>query len=471
MAHRLVPARLIFFGIAAVAWPGFAVLFVLVVTGLLAPEAGLLGALAIIVPLWWPIRHHFHALARLADGLNDMNDEVVARAEPGRLHIDSPLITRPIAAALTDAATRLYRQHHQLLVRHRSLESLVEHLPNPVIAIDGERRIVRAASGIDTDFGSNPVGSDLASVLRDPGILEAAERVIGTGRTEEIDFIGGPASDVALSARIVGLAEAAPDGTRAVIEVSNVTDTRRIERARSDFIANASHELRTPLSVLLGCIQTLRGPAREDIEAQKRFLEMMEEQAERMARLVADLLSLSKIELNEHQAHSAAVALPAVLDNVRDALQFAARSRGMTIEIDGARGVGAVIGDRDELIQLFQNLIDNAIKYGREGSKVGVTVAPGRLDGAEAMVVAISDEGEGIAAEHLGRLTERFYRVDTARSRELGGTGLGLAIVKHIIGRHRGRLNIESTPGAGSTFRVSLPAAEPGADQDDDGLA
>ena len=460
MAHRRVPARSVFFGIAAVAWPGFAVLAVLAVAGLLAPEAGLLGALAMIVALWRPIRRHVHELVKLAGALDDMNEEAVERAGPGRLRVDSALIARPVAAALSDAATGLRRRYRRLLVRHHSLESLVEHLPNPVIAIDGERRIVRVASGIGAEFGSNPVGSDLASVLRDPGVLEAAERVAGTGRTEAIDFIGGPTSDAALSARIVGLAEAAPDGTRAVIEVANVTDAKRIERARSDFIANASHELRTPLSVLLGCVQTLRGPAREDGEARERFLEMMEEQAGRMSRLVADLLSLSKIELSEHQAHSASVALSPVLDHVRDASQFAARSRGMTIAIESAREDGVVIGDRDELIQLFQNLIDNAVKYGRRGSTVGVTVEQGELDGTRAMIVSVGDEGEGIAAEHLGRLTERFYRVDAARSRELGGTGLGLAIVKHIIGRHRGRLDIESTPGAGSTFRVSLPAAE-----------
>ncbi len=463
MAHPLVPARLILFGVVAAAWPGFVVLFVLTVAGLLAPEAGLLGALATIALLWWPVRRHFHALAGLADGLGEMNADDAERAEPGRLHVDSPLITRPIAAALTDAATHLCRRRRQLAIRQQSLESLIEHLPNPVIAIDGDRRILRASGGVDSGFGGAAVGNDLASVLRDPGVLEAAERVIGTGRTEEIDFIGGPASDAALSARIVGLAEAAPDGTRAVIEVADVTDARRIERTRSDFIANASHELRTPLSVLLGCIETLRGAARDDPDAQARFLAMMDEQARRMARLVADLLSLSKIELSEHRAHTDPVMLLPVLVHVRDAAQFAARARGVTIAVDSACGDGAVIGDRDELVQLFQNLIDNAIKYGREGSTVGVTVAPGHLDGAAALVVSVSDRGDGIAAGHLGRLTERFYRVDAARSRALGGTGLGLAIVKHIIGRHRGRLNIDSTPGAGSTFRVSLPAAAPSA--------
>lgn len=459
MTHRLVPARIILYGIAAAAWPGFVVLLVLVLTGVLAIKFALLAALATAALLWWPIRHHFHELARLADRLNDMAAEADEASEPERLHINSPLVTRRIATALTEAASSWQTRFRQLSVRHSAAESVIEHLPDPVIAIDSDCRIVRATSGGDAVFDSNPVGSDLATVLRDPGVLEAAARVIRTGEAEQIDFVGGPLSDTALAARIVGLAEPAADGTRAVIAVSDVTAARRIERTRADFIANASHELRTPLSVLLGCIQTLRGPARDDAEARERFLAMMEEQSERMNRLVGDLLSLSKIELSEHQAHSEAVALMPVIDQVCDSLQFAAGARGISIETECAIEEPSVIGDRDELTQLFQNLIDNAIKYGGEGSSVRVSVEPGRLDDAEAVVVAVSDEGEGIAREHLPRLTERFYRVDSARSREMGGTGLGLAIVKHIVSRHRGRLNVGSEHGTGSTFRVSLPVA------------
>ena len=465
MTHRLVPTRLILYGIAAAAWPGFAVLLVLVLTGALAIEIALPAALAIAGLLWWPIRHHYHELARLANRLNDMGTEADDDREPERLHINSPLVTWRIAAALTDAASSWQHRFRQLSERHSSSESVIEHLPDPVIAIDSDCRIVRATSGANAVFDSNPVGSDLATVLRDPGVLEAADRVIRTGQAEQIDFIGGPRSDTALAARIVGLAVPAADGTKAVIAVSDVTAARRIERTRADFIANASHELRTPLSVLLGCIQTLRGAAREDAEARERFLAMMEDQAERMNRLVADLLSLSEIELSEHQAHSEAVALMPVIGQVCDALQFAARSRGISIETECALDAPSVIGERDELTQLFQNLIDNAIKYGGEGSCVRVSVGPGRLDDADAIVVAVSDQGEGIAEEHLPRLTERFYRIDTARSREMGGTGLGLAIVKHIISRHRGRLTIGSEHGTGSTFRVTLPAAAQGPPQ------
>jgi len=347
---------------------------------------------------------------------------------------------------------------------------VLDSLPEPVIAIDGERRIVRASRSTTALLGVDPAGADLVAALRDPGVLEAAERVIASGAPEEIDFhLAG--SDLELAARIAALPEPAPDGTLALIAVTDVTAIRRHGRTRADFVANASHELRTPLSVLLGCIETLRGPAREDQAAFDRFLEMMGTQTERMSRLVNDLLSLSKIELNEHFPPSATVSLSSVIPAVVDSLQFAAESRRIAVSIDSDIAEPGVIGERDELTQLFQNLIDNAIKYGAEGSSVRIAIGGATLDGpgdgareTDSVRIAVSDQGEGIPAEHLRRLTERFYRVDTARSREMGGTGLGLAIVKHIVNRHRGELAIESELGVGSVFTVSLPRALPESD-------
>ena len=241
---------------------------------------------------------------------------------------------------------------------------------------------------------------------------------------------------------------------------------------RADFIANASHELRTPLTTLTGFIETLRGPAREDAEARERFLAIMHEQAARMIRLVEDLLSLSRIELNEHVMPQGRVALGPLLRHLADTLELRAGEHGMGIQLDLPPDLPEVLGDRDELAQVFQNLVDNGIKYGRAGSDITVVAATGARPsysgdsgGSPFVSVAVRDCGEGIAREHLPRLTERFYRVDTARSREMGGTGLGLAIVKHILNRHRGFLDIQSTPGTGSVFTVFLrppPAATPG---------
>jgi two-component system phosphate regulon sensor histidine kinase PhoR len=215
----------------------------------------------------------------------------------------------------------------------------------------------------------------------------------------------------------------------------------------------------------------LRGPAREDAEARERFLSIMHQQAARMIRLVEDLLSLSRIELNEHVMPQGRVALDSLLRHLADTLELRAGERGMRIRLDLPLDLPEVVGDRDELAQVFQNLVDNGIKYGRAGSEITVTAATGvrpsyssDAGGSRFVSVAVRDCGEGIEREHLPRLTERFYRVDTARSREMGGTGLGLAIVKHILNHHRGFLEIESTPGAGSAFTVFLrphPAATP----------
>ena len=231
---------------------------------------------------------------------------------------------------------------------------------------------------------------------------------------------------------------------------------------RADFVANVSHELRTPLSSLLGFVETLRGPARDDAEARDKFLSIMHEQAERMLRLIEDLLSLSRIEMDEHTRPRGRVDLGQVLGTVKDMLSMKAAGRNMRIELDLAAGIGPVTGDADQLTQVFQNLVDNALKYGRKGTAVEVTAAE---SGDGDISVTVADRSEGIPPEHLPRLTERFYRVDAARSRQLGGTGLGLAIVKHIVNRHRGHLSVDSAIREGSRFTVTLPSGRSGEPQ------
>jgi two-component system phosphate regulon sensor histidine kinase PhoR len=238
-----------------------------------------------------------------------------------------------------------------------------------------------------------------------------------------------------------------------LVTFRDLTPIRRVEDMRVDFVANVSHELRTPLAALSGFIETLKGAARNDTAARERFLDIMEAQARRMARLIDDLLSLSRIELSAHVRPQTRVELLPIVRQVADALQTLARDRGVSVSIDAEDAPLAVAGERDELIRVFENLIENALKYGASGKRVEVRL---RREGGEA-VVAVRDFGPGIAAEHLPRLTERFYRVDIAESREQGGTGLGLALVKHILNRHGGRLGIDSRPGEGATFAVRLP--------------
>jgi two-component system, OmpR family, phosphate regulon sensor histidine kinase PhoR len=253
-----------------------------------------------------------------------------------------------------------------------------------------------------------------------------------------------------------------------------------VEKTRADFLANASHELRTPLASLSGFIETLRGHAREDVGARDRFLGIMQAQAERMSRLIDDLMSLSRIELNEHVPPSGVVDLGAAVSDVADALSPIARERGVKITLELPKpGQARVIADRDQIVQVAQNLIDNALKYSGMGDEVTVAIASGLTaesatagQNAEASrlplltpdhtgetyaAFRVSDQGAGIAREHLPRLTERFYRVEGQKSGERAGTGLGLAIVKHIVNRHRGGLTVESQPGVGTTFAVYLP--------------
>ena len=252
---------------------------------------------------------------------------------------------------------------------------------------------------------------------------------------------GAPELDVMAHAR--RLPRAAADGSLALIVLHDTTALRRAERMRADFVANASHELKTPIAGIMGFIETLRGPARDDAAARERFLGIMAEQADRMRRLVDDLLMLSRIEQHEHARPDAAVDVGRVLEGVRDLLQLKASSRKVALELAVDPALPPAVGDYDELTIVFQNLIDNAIKYARPATTVtGRRARPARLD---RLAVAVSDEGDGIPAAHLPRLTERFYRVDNARSRQLGGTGLGLAIVKHVVNRH----------AAGSTSRAA----------------
>jgi two-component system phosphate regulon sensor histidine kinase PhoR len=339
---------------------------------------------------------------------------------------------------------------------------LFDQIPDPLLQVGPNRVVIAANQAAEALFGRGLDDRDLAHVLRQPEVLEAAEAVLAgePGREVQIQLAGSAEQHFAV--RVQPLAQAG-----ALILLHETTELARLERMRADFVANASHELRTPLASLLGFIETLRGPARDDAEARVSFLAIMNEQARRMARLVDDLLSLTRIELEEHTPPRAAVDVELILGALKTTLDRQAADRRMPILIDIPPGLPKVTGDADELTQVFQNLVDNALKYGRSGTEIRLVaglaaqVPPAYPDPRRpAVAISVTDHGEGVPREHLSRLTERFYRVDVGRSRDLGGTGLGLAIVKHIVNRHRGALAIDSEVGRGSTFTVFLPVAE-----------
>jgi len=345
-------------------------------------------------------------------------------------------------------------------------------LPDAVLRIDRNRTVLDANPAAAALIGSAPVGQDLTGLLRDPGFTASVERSLAAGGLHESAFTLHGENERSVRAIVRRLADGGPGEPAALVVLHDDTARRRLDQMRADFVANVSHELKTPLASLIGFIETLRGPAAGDAEARQRFLEIMQEQAARMRRLVDDIMSLSRIELEEHHAPTGRVELLPILQNLMEALQVQAMTRRITFRLERRTNdddMLAVTGERDQLIQVFQNLLDNAVKYGREGTAVVIAVArtggerlsaprdPREKRPAEAAEVAVIDQGEGIPSEHLSRLTERFYRVDRGRSRQLGGTGLGLAIVKHILNRHGGRLAIESKLGQGSRFTVFLP--------------
>lgn len=339
--------------------------------------------------------------------------------------------------------------------------SFVSAVPDPFLIVDAAGRVVAANEQAAQLFNSAMAGDHLSQHVRTPAILEAVEEVAGSGIARRVDYerrTGGGRRFEAFIAplEVPGLsanrAEALPGAS---VLLRDLTAQQHLERMRTDFVANASHELRTPLASLTGYIETLQGPAREDVEARERFLARMLEQAHRMRRLIDDLLSLSRVEMNVHRTPSGRVDLAEITRYALDMLAGLAKSAGCELRLS-AGTPAFVAGDRDELIQVVQNLVENAIKYGAPDKGVDITITnePGR----GRINLSVSDHGDGIDAEHLPRLTERFYRVNEQESRSRGGTGLGLAIVRHIVLRHRGDLDISSARGKGSTFTIRFPA-------------
>ena len=335
---------------------------------------------------------------------------------------------------------------------------LIGGLPNPAIVLDSLTRVIafnEAAAGIVPSLRRD---ESALIALRMPELVDAIRRAGKSGEAQRVEFFERVPLDRWFEAFVTPVRLVDDDADILVMTFNDLTPLRRVEEMRADFVANASHELRTPLAALLGFIETLQGPAKNDPAAREKFLGIMQGQAARMARLIDDLLSLSRIELNAHLQPSTPVDLAPLLRQVADGLQTLARDRQVEIKLTAPAEPLIVLGDRDELIRAIENLVENALKYGAAGKRVDITLARAqtRVGRPEARI-AVRDHGPGIAPEHLPRLTERFYRVDVADSRAQGGTGLGLALVKHVLNRHGGRLTIDSTLGQGATFTMHLP--------------
>ncbi len=431
----------------------------LMAMGVLDPLAGLVG-LGICVAAGFALAWYWLAgVVRLNAALRR------AAEEQGPFSAPLPAPRLPAIGEIEEGLARLTRSlqtRAALVVQLRAADdAIVEALPDPLIVLAADRSPLRANRAARRLFGLVGEGlsrGDLGALLRHPVMAAAMDRSLADTTPQPVELVLPGAVTRDLSGQVLLMQPPLADGGRLVIMLSDRTAARAVERMRVDFVTNASHELRTPLASVMGFIETLRGPARDDPAAQERFLGIMAEQSERMRRLIDDLLGLSRVEMSEHQPPEGEVALDVLLRAEAAAMEplYAARGIRLTLELPEAPLI-ARPADADQLGQVARNLLDNALRHAR--AEVRLTAEAARLGPRDGVVFSVRDDGPGVAREHIPRLTERFYRVDKGRGRGAGNTGLGLAIVKHILTRHRGQLTIESELGEGASFRVWVPGA------------
>src|ERR1700751_4878200 len=411
----------------------------------------------------WPDRLRHSAIVLLVAGL--------ALAVLVAFDELAPLRAAVVFGCITAAALVPWRLHHAAISREdvrganpveaAAVAAVVAGMPDPAVLLDRAGRVLHlnaAAAQLAPALRKNELAQ---FALRSPEIITALREAIATTETRRATYLDHAPVDRWMELVIIPVPVPTLSGGTdkcMLMTFHDQTPLRRVEEMRADFVANASHELRTPLAALSGFIDTLQGPAKDDVKARERFLGIMHAQATRMARLIDDLLSLSRVELSAHVRPDTSVDLIPIIRQVADGLEPLARERQVVVDINLPETPVTIAGDREELMRLFENLIENALKYGASGGKVIVSLSSAATgEGAPEIRVMVRDFGPGIAPEHLPRLTERFYRVDVGDSRSQGGTGLGLSLVKHILNRHRGRLLIESVPRNGATFTACFP--------------
>lgn len=464
MNKEQVSLSTLFRAVVILSSPALLVLSLLVFLGDLQLPHFILGYLAVMIACGLLVSPILRNLQALTLYVRDIAED--KRPTPPNLGFLN------LASDLSTALVQLHRnwqdkkQQMESVITER--EILVDSLPDVLIMTNAEQKIVRTNRAARHIFGQNLAGRNLKSVLPSDVLLNAVTAVIEDMKGRDLDFHQEEPDHRDYRAIIEHFPVASAGGISVIITMSDITELKRIQKMRADFVANASHEIRTPLTSISGLIETIQGPAKDDIEAQKKFIVMMGQQAERMKNLITDLLSLSKIEMNAHIVPNNEVDLAQVIYREKDHFEWSAKNKSMEIKLDFRDDLPKVRGEENELRQVMHNLIGNAIKYGYEETDVVVQARvtsdlprdPNFIKLKRCLVVSVTDQSEGIPKEHIPRLTERFYRVDSSRTRKIGGTGLGLAIVKHILLRHRASLQIESIVGKGSSFHVYLPLSD-----------
>jgi two-component system phosphate regulon sensor histidine kinase PhoR len=348
-----------------------------------------------------------------------------------------------------------------VVVSGASVFVFADALSDPCLVLDRRSVVLHANPAAARQFPVVTTGNPITFSLRNPELVQAIDAALRTGTTRSVELHETVPSEtwekvVVAPLRRPGLDWFEDESRQLIVTFQSLTELKRVDALRSDFIANASHELRTPLASLLGFIDTLLGPAAKDAAAREKFLGIMRGQAERMSKLIDDLLSLSRIEMHQHVRPTGSIDLAGLLREVREGLMMQAKAADVEIRLSLFEGQTTTTGDRSQLYEVFENLLDNAIKYGAGGKVVEMSLGPAGRPGFQHLVT-VTDHGPGVEPEHVPRLTERFYRIDADASRKKKGTGLGLAIVKHIVNRHRGQMSIKSKPGEGMRVDVFLP--------------
>lgn len=450
--------------IGLVSLPALVVLSVYVVLDILSLQhmayayALVLMATAIFV---YPFLANIAALTHYVKQLSEDK-----RVSAPRLKYLSVPIDLSKALSHLQRSWEIKKQQMESVITER--EILVDTLPDILIMINDQKQIVRTNRAARAIFGQNLAQKNLRDVIDNDALIDAVNAVIHDLKGREMEFRVDDPVPRDFLAIIERFPVPSAGGMSTVITMNDITELKSVEQMRADFVANASHEIRTPLASIKGFIETLLGPAKDDPNAQEEFLKIMLDQADRMQQLINDLLSLSKIEMNANAIPTDPVDLSKVVRKIADHFALPAQDKNMQLKLDLHDNLPNVKGDANELAQVAHNLVGNAIKYGFANSDVVVRArvtselpADVKMRNSQRMVLlSVADQGEGIPKEHLPRLMERFYRVDSARTREVGGTGLGLAIVKGIVTRHRGVINVDSIVGEGSTFYVYLPIYE-----------
>ncbi len=447
--------------VAIVTAPTLVVLLLLAAFGSLSFDGALYSYFLILVFTTLITKLFLANVSTLTNYVNDLAEDK---------QVEDPDIK--YLSAVSELPRALIHLHHSWEKKKQQMgsiiterEILVDSLPDILVMCNDDKIIVRTNKAARSIFGQNLANKHLGNIIPNDDLLNGVAGVIEELRGRELEFHLNEPVPRDFRAIIERFPVASGGGISVIITLNDVTELRRVEKMRADFVANASHEIRTPLASIKGFIETLRGPAKDDLAVHEQFLKVMDDQATRMTNLINDLLSLSKIEMNAQTIPEGKVDILRIIRNEKETFSWALKDKSMTIKLDVPDNLPNARGEERELMQVMHNLLGNAIKYGNAGTEVVVSarvtsVLPQEQVMAKlhrAICISIIDHGDGIPSEHLPRLTERFYRVDSARTRAIGGTGLGLAIVKHIIHRHHGVLVVDSVVGEGSTFSVYLP--------------